>query len=88
MIQIDLNIDEDVEHLESGRHGVDGDEAAVAVVDHELRPEGFGRQVVDATGAVSYVAHDQRVAAGELFQNVGDGGGENQETCGRRGNVN
>ena len=25
MVQIDLNIDENVKHFESGRHGIDGD---------------------------------------------------------------
>ena len=78
MIQIDLNIDEYVEHFEPRSHYVDGDEATVAVVNHELRAEGFGREVVDAASAVSHVAHDQTLTTGELLQDVGDRASEYQ----------
>ena len=58
VIQVNLNVDEDVKHFNAGRHGIHGHETTVAVVDHELGAERFGRQIVDATRAVSHVAHD------------------------------
>jgi len=69
---VDFDVDENVEAGDRG--GVDGDEAAVAVVDEEVGIEGGGGEVVDAAGAVGDVAEDVAVGdGGEGGEDVGEG---------------
>lgn len=78
---VDGDVDEDVEGGDLGDG--DGDEAGVRVVHEEVAGEGAGREVVDAAGAVGDVAHDDGFdARAELGEDVGDGGGEEEEAFG------
>jgi hypothetical protein len=78
---VDLDVDEDVEGLDLG--DIDGDEAGVGVVDEHVAAECSGGVVVDAAGAVGDVAHDDDLNPGaKLGQDVGDGGGEEEEAFG------
>lgn len=72
MGDVDFDVDEDVEAGDCG--GVDGDEAAVAVVDEKVGAEGGGSEVVDAASAVGNVAEDVAVGdGGEGGEDVGEG---------------
>ena len=64
---VELDVDEDVEHGDVGGL-VHGDEAAVAVVHHQLAAEGARRVVVHAARAVRHVRHDDGLRARELEQ--------------------
>lgn len=76
---VDFDVDENVEAGDSG--GVNGDEAAVAVVDEEVRTEGGGGEVVDAAGAVGDVAEDVAMGdGGEGGEDVGEGKRVHEET--------
>lgn len=75
---VDADVDKDVEGLDLCH--VDGDEAAVGVVDEQVAAHGAGGVVVDAAGAVGDVAHDEGLdTRAELGEDVGDGGGEEEE---------
>ena len=53
------------------------------IVDQDVCPQGSGRVVVYAAGAVGDVAHDYRLRAGaELGQDIGDCGCEEEEAFG------
>ena len=66
---VELDVDEDVEHLDPGRP-VHGDEAAVAVVDHEVAAQGAGRVVVHAARPVRHVRHDHSLRTCKLRKNL------------------
>lgn len=75
---VDFDVDEDVEAGEGG--GVDGDEAAVAVVNEEVGGEGGGGEVIDAAGAVGDIGEDVAVGdIGEGGEDVGEGEGVHEE---------
>lgn len=75
---VDLDVDEDVEAGDGG--GVDGDQAAVAVVDEEVGAEGGGRKVVNAAGAVGDIAEDEALGdGGEGGEYVGEDQGVHEE---------
>ena len=79
---VDANGDEDVQsgHVGDG----DGYQAAVRIVDKQVATEGAGGEVVDAACAVGHVAHDQGGGAGaEAREDVGDGGGEEEQALGK-----
>ena len=79
MRDVDFDVDEDVEAGDCG--GVDGDEAAVAVVDEEVGAEGGGSKVVDAASAVGDVGEDEAVGdAGEGGEDVGEWERVHEET--------
>ena len=79
--RVDADVDEDVQRFDL-RH-VDGDEAAVGVVHEEVAAECPRRVVVDAACAVGDVAHDEGFGArAEAREDVGDGGGEEEEAFG------
>lgn len=79
--RVDAYVDKDVQRLDLGH--VDGDEAAVGVVHEQIAAEGARRVVVDAAGAVRHVAHDERLdSRAKLRQDVGDGGGKEQQALG------
>ena len=76
-----LDVDEDVEGLDFCY--VYGDQAAMRVVDEDVAAQGSCRVVVDAAGAVRHIAHYQRAGTrAELGEDVGDGGGEEEEAFG------
>lgn len=81
MGDVDFDVDEDVEAGEVG--GVDGDEAAVAVVDEEVGAEGGGSEVVDAAGTVGDVTEDVAVGdGGEGGEDIGEGKRVHEEALG------
>lgn len=77
--RVDADVDKDVERLDLG--DVDRDEARVGIVHEEVAAHRPGRVVVDAARAVGHVAHDEGFdARAKLLQDVGYGGGEEQQT--------
>ena len=66
---VEFDVDEDVEHLDPGRP-VHGDEAAVAVVDHEVAAQGAGGEVVHAARPVRHVRHDHSLRSCKLRKNI------------------
>ena len=78
---VDADVDKDVEGLDLG--DIDGDEAAVGVVDEQVAAESAGSVIINAAGAVGNVTHDQGLdARAELDEDVGDGGGEEEQALG------
>lgn len=81
MVDVDFDVDEDVEARDGG--GIDGDEAAVTVVNEEIGAEGEGGEVVDAAGAVGDVAEDEAVGnGGEGGEDVGEDKRVHEEALG------
>ena len=79
--RVDADINEDVERLDLG--DINGDEAAVRVVHEQVAAECAGGVVVDAARAIGDVAHDEGLdARAELDEDVGDGGGEEEQALG------
>lgn len=80
-IHINFDIDEDIEARD--RSVVDGDEAAVAVVNEEVGGECGGGEVVDAASAVGDVAEDEAgFDGGEGSEDVGKDEGVHEEAFG------
>ena len=52
---VEPNVHKHIQHLDDG--GVDGDEATVAVVHHEVGSQRLGTQVIDATCAVRHLGN-------------------------------
>lgn len=80
--QIEANVDENVLH----RHAfgdVDRHQTAMTVVHEKIAAERTSRIVVDAARAVSDVAHDDGVGAGESVYNVGNDTRVRQQTFGK-----
>lgn len=69
------------EHIQSlDFRDVDGYETAMRVVDQDIAAERSRRIIVYTACAVRDITHDERARAGaELGQDVGDGGGEEEE---------
>ena len=87
MGNVDFDVDEDVETGDGG--GIDGDKAAVAVVDEEVGGERNGGEVVDTTSAVGDVTEDvAAVDGGEGSEDVGEREGVHEEALGElKGNA-
>lgn len=47
---------------------------------HEIAPEGNSCKIVDTTGAIGHISHDQGLDPAKLFQDVRDSASENQKT--------
>lgn len=78
MSDVNFDLDEDVKTRDFGV--VDGDEAAMAVVNEKVGIQGGGGEVVDAAGAVSDVAEDEAVGGvGEGCEDVGEDTGVHEE---------
>lgn len=81
-VHIDSDFDKDIEAWDGG--SIDGDEAAVAVVNEEVSLEGGGGEVVDATGTVGDVTDDEAVVgAGVGGEDVREVEGVHEETFGK-----
>lgn len=81
MVNVDFDIDEDIEAGYGG--GINGDKAAVTVVNEEIGAERDGGEVVDATSAVGDVAEDEAVGdIGEGGEDVGEYEGIHEEALG------
>lgn len=81
VVGVNANGHKDVQGRNLG-HG-DGYQAAVGVVNKQITAKGASGKVVDAACAVGHVAHDQGGGAGaEAREDVGDGGGEEEQALG------
>ena len=79
---VDANLHENVERLDLG--DVDGDQAAVRVVNQEVTFQRSRGVIVDTACAVGDVAHDDRLhARAKRRDDVGDGGREDKESLGK-----
>lgn len=81
-VHIDCDFDKHIEAWDGG--SVDGDEAAVAVVNEEVSLKGGGGEVVNAAGPVGDVPKDEAlVDAGERGEDIREMEGVHEETFGK-----
>jgi hypothetical protein len=69
---VEGDVHEHVQHLDGGYRDINGHQARVAVVHHEVGAQRGRAKVVHAAGAVGHVAHYDALRAREARQDVRD----------------
>ena len=80
MLIVDFNVDKHIEHLDL--RSVDGHQAAMSIVHHQVGPERARCEIVDTAGSVGDVTHDEGLSIREALQNVCNGACKHEEALG------